>query len=287
MATTESASKIRFTCDACGAAFAVAPALAGRRAVCKRCRSSLIVPGRPAELPPVQSVAQPAASPSTESGPHRRRAWRIAWVFALAAAVGVAGTVFLYGDHFKSSGVKSALARMIGMNEATLVELLAEPAIGCEPAEEQTARLIAELESIRPGRVSAPRDSLLEFLRAQERFLRAKIRSDRLNENAAAAVGLYRRHLWHPPAESRQWPLYLEQTESLRQALRQQLSALQEASAVAFERHSELVEAEKDAAAGLAAEGLGMATHFGDSAERMQRVLAETGGQASGGTLEF
>jgi ubiquitin-protein ligase len=44
---------INFKCDGCGRAFSVAPALAGRRATCKTCGKTLVVPAasQPAEAP--------------------------------------------------------------------------------------------------------------------------------------------------------------------------------------------------------------------------------------------
>jgi ubiquitin-protein ligase len=48
---------ISFTCDGCGRAFSVAPAHAGRRATCKTCSKTLIVPAAP--------IPAPAAVPSS------------------------------------------------------------------------------------------------------------------------------------------------------------------------------------------------------------------------------
>jgi hypothetical protein len=201
----------------------------------------------------------------------------LVWVLVLFATVGLVGAVFIFSGYFQKHQMETSLARVIALNEATIAKLLPEAAAEWETALGQTVRLIAELEGLNAGRASGLSNGLLEYLRRQEEFLRAKAQLDQLNENAKRAVGQYRRHIWHPPAEPQQWPLYLEQTEALRRALRQQLSALQGASATAAEQHSRLVEAEKAAAAQLAAGGFSMTTHFGDSAERMQGVLAEIG----------
>ena len=277
METRNPASKIRFSCGACGAVFDVAPGLAGRRGICKRCKGPLVVPARAAESPAAPAAAPPAVSPAAEAGSRRQPARHRARVLILIATVGVIGAVFIFSGYFQKHQVETRLARLIALNEAAIARLLPEAEAEWETAVGQTVRLIAEVEGLNAGRASGHSNVLLEYLRRQEEFLRAKAQLDRLNENAKRAVGQYRRHLWHPPAEPQQWPLYLEQTEALRRALRQQLSALQGASATAAEQHSKLLEAEKAAAAQLAAGGLSMATRFGDSAERMQGVLAEIG----------
>jgi hypothetical protein len=286
MAKIEPASNIRFTCGSCGAAFAVAPELAGRRAVCKRCKAPVVVPRLPVESAPVHPAAGPAASPAARPGPRRRRLRRLAWVFILVVGVGAAGAVLHYGGPLKSRSAKPLLERVVEMNAATIAKLVPDAAEGWEPAAELTARLIAEIAEAAPGGAPAPRSAMLDFLRAQEEFLRAKVKADRLDAGARASVEQYRRHLWHPPAELQQWPFYIEQAEALRQALREQLASRKNAAAAAAERHAALLAAEKTAAARLAAGGLGMAAHFGEGSERMQQVLAEIGGRAPGVDIE-
>jgi len=278
MPSAAHSSKIRFHCSTCGAPFAVAPELAGRRAVCKRCRNPLVVPNGP---PPATAAAAPPVSAARDSGVRRRPTRRLAWICALAVALGAAGSVFLLAPYIKSHFVHTALARVVAQNEAALATLSPEAAAAWESAAVQTAGLIAELEGLAAEPDSAAVTDMLTFLRRQQEFLAAKTRLDQLHEAVQAAWETYRRRLWHPPGRAEQWPLYLEQTESLRRALQRQASGLKQAAAVAAERHAALVDAEQAAALRLSASQLSMGTYFGDNAERLQRVWAHAGAAIS------
>jgi hypothetical protein len=222
-----------------------------------------------------------------EPGVRRRSPRRFAWLLLLVAAAGLAVAVMLMGVHLKGRQVQRTLARVIAQNEAAVVKLAPEAAVAWESAASQTAELITELEGLGAERGDEPLDAMLQFLHRQDEFLRAKARLDRLQADVQTALEHYRRHIWHPPESSQQWPIYLEQTASLREGLRRRLHAIEAATAEMAGCHSELVKAEHAAVLRLVAAGFDMTTHFGDFAERFQEVWSEAGGRASGALLEF
>lgn len=268
----ENEPRIRFSCSRCGAEFAVPPHLAGRRAICKRCRGPIVVPRPGSETPP-----QVRGAP----GPTRRR--RSPVVVALAAAVAALAAIWagltvtgVLGD----AAIAQALARAAATDEAVLQGVTGAGEPDWMSAAHRTREIVAALEAVREPNGPEALDRFLEQLRLQTEWLEAAARLQRQRRDLHAGLEHYRRSLWHPPAAPGQMTDYLARMAALRRSLIRQAREISAASADAGESLSALITLEQSAAALLQAQGIAVRPLVRENETRLRALLGDPDGAA-------